>query len=86
MKASRRSLTAEAIAPDRDQSRFNRRSPKFVSRPPKRVRPSPFAALLEKRFKEYPKDVVELKDQTVVDEGDRMKLNLGRDEKCSIHF
>ncbi|KAF8712235.1 hypothetical protein RHS03_01075, partial [Rhizoctonia solani] len=74
MKASRRSLTAEAIAPDRDQSRFNRRSPKFVSRPPKRVRPSPFAALLEKRFKEYPKDVVELKDQTVVDEGDRDEI------------
>ncbi|KAG8764168.1 hypothetical protein FRC11_003024 [Ceratobasidium sp. 423] len=52
MKVSRHS--PDTTAPGENQPALTRLSPKFVSQPTRYVRPSPFAALLKKRFKDYP--------------------------------
>lgn len=54
MKVSRRSPVRDTTVPGEKQPVPARLSPKFVPQPSRHVRPSPFAALLKKRFKDYP--------------------------------
>ncbi|KAL5631227.1 hypothetical protein ACGC1H_006914 [Rhizoctonia solani] len=54
MKLSQRSPVRDTTAPGENQPILSRLLPKFVSQPSRHVRPSPFAALLKKRFKGHP--------------------------------
>ncbi|CAE6510554.1 unnamed protein product [Rhizoctonia solani] len=59
MKISRH--CPDTTTPGEDQPVLTKLSPKFVSQPTRYVRPSPFAALLKKRFKDRPNAVMNSK-------------------------